>query len=51
VMNPFSVDANPDYLLGLTDAVRRVAMSFLRDRSAARRSYSASNPILSAKST
>ena len=29
VMNPFSVDANPDYLLGLTDAVRRAAMSFL----------------------
>jgi hypothetical protein len=51
VMNPFSVDANPDYLLGLTDAVRRVAMSFLRDRSPTRGSYSASNPILSAKST
>jgi len=29
VMNPFSVDANPDYLLGLTDAVRRAAISFL----------------------
>lgn len=51
VMNPFSVDANPDYLLGLTDAVRRVAMSFLTDRSPTRGSYSASNPILSAKST
>jgi hypothetical protein len=30
VMNPFSVEGNPDHLLGLTDAVRRVAMSFLR---------------------
>ena len=29
VMNPFSAGANPDYLLGLTDAVRREAMSFL----------------------
>ena len=29
VMNPFSVDASPDYLLGLVDAVRRAAMSFL----------------------
>ena len=34
VMNPFSIEANPDYLLGLTDAVHRVAMSFLRDPSA-----------------
>jgi hypothetical protein len=31
VMNPFSVDANPDYLLGFTDAIRRVAMHFLGD--------------------
>lgn len=31
VMNPFSVEGNPDYLLGLTDAVRRVAMSFLTE--------------------
>lgn len=31
VMNPFSVEANPDHLLGLTDAVRRVALSFLRE--------------------
>jgi glutamate/tyrosine decarboxylase-like PLP-dependent enzyme len=29
VMNPFSVEANPGYLLGLIDAVRRVAMSSL----------------------
>jgi glutamate/tyrosine decarboxylase-like PLP-dependent enzyme len=36
VMNPFSSEGRPDYLLGLTDAVREVAMSFLRDRSAAR---------------
>ena len=34
VMNPFSVEGNPDYLLGLTDAVRRVAMRFLSDPSA-----------------
>ena len=33
VMNPFSVDAHPDYLLGLTDAVRRAAMSFLGESS------------------
>ena len=31
VMNPFSVDANPDYLHGLTDAVRRAAMNFFKD--------------------
>ena len=31
VMTPFSLDANPDYLLGLTDAVLRVAMRFLGD--------------------
>jgi hypothetical protein len=29
VMNPFSVDANPDYLLGLTETLRQVVMSFL----------------------
>ena len=29
VMNPFSADSHPDYLLGLTDAVRRAAMSLL----------------------
>lgn len=34
LMNPFSVAANPAYLAGLTDAVRRVAMRFLRDQSA-----------------
>jgi glutamate/tyrosine decarboxylase-like PLP-dependent enzyme len=33
VMNPFSGSANPNHLLGLTKAVRRVAMSFLSDRS------------------
>jgi glutamate/tyrosine decarboxylase-like PLP-dependent enzyme len=33
VMNPFSGNANPNHLLGLTKAVRRVAMSFLSDRS------------------
>jgi glutamate/tyrosine decarboxylase-like PLP-dependent enzyme len=33
VMNPFSVDANPDYLHGLIDAVRRAAMRFLKDMS------------------
>lgn len=31
VMNPFSVDANPDYLRGLTDAVLRAAMNFFKD--------------------
>jgi tyrosine decarboxylase len=31
VMNPFSADANPDHLLGLTDALRRAAMSFSCD--------------------
>jgi glutamate/tyrosine decarboxylase-like PLP-dependent enzyme len=51
VMNPFSVEGNAEYLLGLTDAVREVAMSFLRDPSAAGGSYSASNPMLGAKST
>ena len=51
VMNPFSIEGNAEYLLGLTDAVREVAMSFLRDPSAAGGSYSASNPALSAKST
>jgi glutamate/tyrosine decarboxylase-like PLP-dependent enzyme len=34
VMNPFSSEGGPDYLMGLTDAVRQVAMSFLRDPSA-----------------
>jgi glutamate/tyrosine decarboxylase-like PLP-dependent enzyme len=51
VMNPFSVEGNPDHLLGLTEAVRRVAMSFLKDPCAASGSYSASSPIFSAKST
>jgi glutamate/tyrosine decarboxylase-like PLP-dependent enzyme len=32
VMNPFSVEGDPDHLLGLTDAVREAAMSFLRGR-------------------
>jgi len=40
VMNPFSLEANPDYLLGLTDTVRRVAMSFLRDPAEHPASYS-----------
>jgi glutamate/tyrosine decarboxylase-like PLP-dependent enzyme len=31
VMNPFTVDASPDYLIGLADAVRRAAMSFLSE--------------------
>jgi len=31
VMNPFSSQGGPDYLMGLTHAVRQVAMSFLRD--------------------
>lgn len=51
VMNPFSVEANPDYLLGLTDAVRRVAQGFLRDPSASVAGYSASSPILRANAT
>lgn len=50
VMNPFSVEANPDYLLGLVDAVRRVAMGFLSNASPPGGTYSASSPILSAKS-
>jgi len=40
VMNPFSLEANPDYLLGLTDTVRQVAMSFLRDPAERPASYS-----------
>jgi hypothetical protein len=51
VMNPFSVEGEPDHLLGLTDAVREAAMSFLRGAAGAGGSYSASSPILSAKST
>jgi hypothetical protein len=51
VMNPFSVDGEPDHLLGLTDAVREVAMSFLRAPAEAGGSYSARSPIFSAKST
>jgi glutamate/tyrosine decarboxylase-like PLP-dependent enzyme len=50
VMNPFSVEANPDYLLGLVDAIRGVAMRFLKDGSAIGGTYSVSSPILSAKS-
>lgn len=34
VMNPLSSEGHPDYLLGLTDAVRQVAMNFLKDPSA-----------------
>jgi len=34
VMNPFSVEATPDYLFGLTDAIRLVAMAFLSNPSA-----------------
>lgn len=51
MMNPFSVEGDPDHLLGLTDAVRSVAMGFLRDPPEAGGSYSASNPIHSVKST
>lgn len=51
VMNPFSAEGDPDHLLGLTDAVREAAMSFLRGPTEAGGSYSASSPILSAKST
>jgi hypothetical protein len=31
VMNPFSVEAKPDYLLGLTDALRSAAMVVLTE--------------------
>jgi hypothetical protein len=47
VMNPFSTDCSSEHLLGLTDAVREVATSFLRDPE----TYSARSPIFSAKST
>ena len=51
VMNPFSVEGNPEHLLGLTDALREAAVSLLRDPSDAGGSYSARSPIFSAKST
>jgi glutamate/tyrosine decarboxylase-like PLP-dependent enzyme len=51
VMNPFSADGDPDHLLGLTDAVREVAMSFLRDAASAGGRYSVRSPSFSAKST
>lgn len=51
VMNPYAADGDPDHLLGLTDAVREVAMRFLRRGVPAGGTYSASSPILSAKST
>jgi hypothetical protein len=51
VMNPFSDEAEPDHLLGLTDAIREVAMSLLRAGAAPEGGYSASSPIFSAKST
>ena len=51
VMNPFSDEAEPDHLLGLTDAIREVAMSLLKPAIAPDGVYSASNPIFSAKST
>jgi glutamate/tyrosine decarboxylase-like PLP-dependent enzyme len=51
VMNPFSAECGPDHLLGLIDAVREVAVNFLRGSAEASESYSASSPILSAKST
>jgi len=35
VMNPFTVEGHPDHLLGLTDALREVAMSVLRSSSQA----------------
>lgn len=35
VMNPFTVDDHPDHVMGLTDALREVAMSFLRHSSQA----------------
>lgn len=50
VMNPFSAEGHPDYLLGLTDAVRRAAISFLGDPSEASGGYTAGRPILSAQS-
>lgn len=51
VMNPFSADGDPDHLLGLTDAVREVAVNFIKGPAEAGEAYSASSPILSAKST
>jgi glutamate/tyrosine decarboxylase-like PLP-dependent enzyme len=51
VMNPFSDEGEPDHLLGLTDAIREVAMALLRTGAAATSGYSASSPIFSAKST
>ena len=51
LMNPFSAEGDADHLLGLTDAVREAAMSFLRGPAEAGGSYSANKPILSAKST
>jgi len=48
VMNPFSVDANPDYLHGLTDAVRRAALRFLKSPSTSRSRQFASSPFVSA---
>jgi glutamate/tyrosine decarboxylase-like PLP-dependent enzyme len=51
VMNPYTADGNPEHLLGVTDAVRDVAMSFLRHPAEAGEIYSARSPILSAKST
>lgn len=58
VMNPFSEEGEPDHLKGLALAMRDAAIRFIRNRGAnagtrepAARSYSASSPILSAKST
>jgi glutamate/tyrosine decarboxylase-like PLP-dependent enzyme len=51
VMNPFTVEGNPEHLLGLTDALREAAVSLLRDPSDAGGRYSARSPIFSAKST
>jgi glutamate/tyrosine decarboxylase-like PLP-dependent enzyme len=50
VMNPFSAEANPDYLLGLADALRQVAMSFLGNPVNKAASYSTSASVLAAKS-
>lgn len=57
VMNPFSDESEPDHLKGLTLALREAAMGFVRESGPREldepgsRGYSASNPILSAKST
>jgi len=51
VMNPFSDGEGTDHLRGLSDAIRGLAMSYIEAPAAVDGSYSASNPIFSAKST